>query len=78
MRSSTETPTLSSGLTRWSGLALMLSGLLLAVPMLFHPDDSNPLSFQRAAWAPCRPISPNSMRTALAISSVWTGAQATR
>ncbi|MBK9712034.1 MAG: hypothetical protein IPO81_12040 [Kouleothrix sp.] len=52
MRSSTETPTMSSGLTRWSGLALMLSGLLLAVPMLFHPDDSNPLSFQRAAWAP--------------------------
>src|SRR5262245_42227930 len=42
----------SSRLTRWSGLALLLAGVLVAIPMLFHPSDSDPQAFVRAAWLP--------------------------
>jgi hypothetical protein len=30
---------------RWSGLALMLAGLLIAIPTLFHPSDADPRAF---------------------------------
>jgi hypothetical protein len=43
---------LSARLTRWSGLALMLAGALIAIPTLFHPSDADPRAFQSAAWAP--------------------------
>jgi hypothetical protein len=39
-------------LTRWGGLALMLAGLLIAIPTLFHPSESDPRAFLNAAWAP--------------------------
>jgi hypothetical protein len=42
----------SARLTRGSGLALMLAGLLTAIPTLFHPSDADPRAFQSAAWAP--------------------------
>jgi hypothetical protein len=44
--------TLSARLTRWSGLALLLAGLLIAIPTLFHPSDSDPQAFLNAAWTP--------------------------
>jgi hypothetical protein len=36
---------LSARLVRWSGLALMLAGLLIAIPTLFHPSDADPRAF---------------------------------
>jgi hypothetical protein len=37
---------------RWSGLALMLAGVFIALPTLFHPSDADPRAFQNVAWAP--------------------------
>lgn len=36
----------------WSGKALICSGIVVAVSMLFHPDDTAAGSFLRAAWVP--------------------------
>jgi len=33
---------MSSKAIKWIGLLLMISGLMLAVPILFHPDVSKP------------------------------------
>jgi hypothetical protein len=35
-----------------SGALLIIGGLLIAVPMLFHPDDSKPGFALQAAWIP--------------------------
>jgi hypothetical protein len=42
----------SARLMRWSGLALMLAGLLIAIATLFHPSDADPHGFQSVAWTP--------------------------
>jgi hypothetical protein len=42
----------SSRLIRWSGLALLLAGLLIAIPMLLHPDPADPRAVLSNAWAP--------------------------
>jgi hypothetical protein len=36
----------------WSGKALMISGILIAASMVFHPDDTAAGSFLRPAWIP--------------------------
>jgi hypothetical protein len=35
-----------------SGTLLIIAGILIAVPMLFHPDDSQPGFAMHAAWVP--------------------------
>jgi hypothetical protein len=52
MFNANEQTMFSARLTRWSGLALMLAGLLIAIPTLFHPSDADPRAFQSAAWTP--------------------------
>ena len=52
MVNTNEQTLVSARLTRWSGLALMLAGLLIAIPTLFHPSDADPRAFQSAAWTP--------------------------
>ena len=42
----------STQLIRWSGLALLLAGLLIALPVPFHPDNADPEAVIRAAWVP--------------------------
>jgi hypothetical protein len=42
----------SSRVIRWSGLALLLAGLLIAIPMLFHPSDADPQAVLNSAWVP--------------------------
>jgi uncharacterized membrane protein (UPF0136 family) len=38
---------------RWSGLALMLAGALVAIPTLLHPDEiANPSVMMDASWVP--------------------------
>lgn len=39
-------------LTRWSSSLLILSGMLVAVPMLFHPDVDQPGFAMQRAWVP--------------------------
>ena len=42
----------SSNLVRWSGGALLLAGILIAVPVLFHPDDvAHPETVLTTTWA---------------------------
>src|SRR5258706_11826227 len=41
----------SNTLIRWSGAALALSGLFIAVN-LFHPNGNDPLSLTNPAWTP--------------------------
>jgi hypothetical protein len=52
MFNTNEQPTISMRLVRWCGLALMLAGLLIAIPTLFHPSDADPRAFLNPAWAP--------------------------
>jgi hypothetical protein len=52
MRTSNDQTILVVRLTRWSGLALLVAGLLIAVPTLFHPSDADPRAFLNGAWAP--------------------------
>src|SRR5690348_3792303 len=52
----------STSLTRWSGLALLLSGALIAVPIVFHPSYADPQALLRPAWLP--------VHTALTISAI--------
>jgi hypothetical protein len=52
MLNANEQTVFSARLIRWSGSALMLAGLLIAIPTLFHPSDADPHAFQSAAWAP--------------------------
>jgi hypothetical protein len=52
----------STSLTRWSGLALLLSGALIAVPIVFHPSYADPQALLRPAWVP--------IHTALTISAI--------
>ena len=41
-----------SDLVRWSGGALLLAGVLIAVPVLFHPDDvAHPETVLSTTWA---------------------------
>jgi hypothetical protein len=42
----------SSRLIRWSGLALLVAGLLLAIPVLLHPNDADPRAPLQAVWVP--------------------------
>jgi hypothetical protein len=42
----------SSRLIRWSGLALLLAGLLVAIPILFHPSDADPQAVLNSIWVP--------------------------
>jgi hypothetical protein len=42
----------STSLTRWSGVALLLSGALIAVPIVFHPSYADPQALMRPAWMP--------------------------
>jgi hypothetical protein len=42
----------SSRIIRWSGLALLLAGLLIAIPFLFHPSDADPQAVLNSAWVP--------------------------
>jgi hypothetical protein len=39
-------------LTRWSGVALLLSGVLIAVPIVFHPSYADSQALLRPAWMP--------------------------
>jgi hypothetical protein len=41
-----------TSLTRWSGVALLLSGVLIAVPIVFHPSYADAQAFLRPAWVP--------------------------
>lgn len=43
---------MSSKAIKWISLLLMISGLLLAVPILFHPDVSKPGYALTDAWVP--------------------------
>jgi len=52
MFNTNEQTMVSARLTRWSGLALMLAGVFIAIPTLFHPSDADPRAFQSAAWVP--------------------------
>jgi hypothetical protein len=42
----------SSRLVRWSGLALLLAGILIAVSALLHPSDADPRAALSSAWVP--------------------------
>ena len=42
----------SSRLIRPSGLALLLAGLLVAIPILFHPSDADPQAVLNSIWVP--------------------------
>jgi hypothetical protein len=42
----------STTLVRLSGLALLLSGVLIAVPIVFHPGEADPQALLRPAWIP--------------------------
>jgi len=42
----------TSRLIRWSGLALLLAGVLLAIPVLVHPNDADPRAVLPRAWVP--------------------------
>jgi hypothetical protein len=42
----------STSLTRWSGLALLLAGALIAVPIVFHPSYADSQALLRPAWVP--------------------------
>ncbi|HEX6477589.1 MAG TPA: hypothetical protein VF043_02000 [Ktedonobacteraceae bacterium] len=52
----------STSLIRWSGVALLLAGALIAVPILFHPSYADPQALMRPAWVP--------IHTALTISAI--------
>jgi hypothetical protein len=42
---------LSSKLTRWAGLALLLAGVLIAVPVVLHPDETaEPSTLLTNSW----------------------------
>jgi hypothetical protein len=43
---------MSTKAVRWSSVLLIISGLLLAVPILFHPDLSKPGYALLSAWVP--------------------------
>jgi hypothetical protein len=43
---------LSKTLVRLSGLALLLSGILIAVPIVFHPSYADSQALLRPAWVP--------------------------
>jgi hypothetical protein len=40
----------SSRLMRWSGLALLIGGLLIAIATTFHPDDADPRALLMSSW----------------------------
>lgn len=42
----------SKTLARMSGVALLLAGALIAVPILFHPSNADPQALIRPAWLP--------------------------
>jgi hypothetical protein len=42
----------SSRLIRWSGLALLIAGMLIAGAAIFHPSDADPRAFLSPAWVP--------------------------
>ena len=46
----------STTLARLSGLALLLSGALIAVPIVLHPSDTDPQALLRPAWVPVHTI----------------------
>jgi hypothetical protein len=52
----------STSLIRWSGVALLLAGALIAVPILFHPSYADPQALMRPVWVP--------IHTALTISAI--------
>jgi hypothetical protein len=52
----------STSLIRWSGVALLLSGALIAVPIVFHPSYADPQALMRPAWLP--------VHTALTIAAI--------
>ena len=42
---------LSTKLIRWSGLALLLAGVLIAIPILLHPDETaDPMAVLGSSW----------------------------
>jgi hypothetical protein len=43
---------MATKLIRWSGLVLILAGLLVAGPVLFHPSDTDPSSPLTTPWVP--------------------------
>ena len=43
---------MSSNVMRWGGLAALVSGVLVAVPGLLHPDESNPSAYSDPIWGP--------------------------
>lgn len=44
---------LTSKFVRWSGLVLLLAGVLVAIPTLLHPDEiADPSVMQSASWVP--------------------------
>src|ERR1041384_1073980 len=47
---------MSSRVIRWSGLALLLAGLLLGIAIILHPDEANPNAVLEAAWAPVHQV----------------------
>jgi len=47
---------MSSRLIRWSGLALLLAGLLLGIAIILHPDEANPNAVLEVAWAPVHQV----------------------
>jgi hypothetical protein len=53
---------LSKTSVRVSGVALLLSGALLAVPILFHPSEADPQALLRPIWLP--------VQTALTIAAI--------
>jgi len=52
----------STRLVRVSGLALLLAGTLIAVPVLLHPSDADPQALLHPAWVP--------VHTAFTISAI--------
>ena len=52
----------STSLIRWSAVALLLSGALIAVPIVFHPSYADPQALTRPAWVP--------IHTALTIAAI--------
>lgn len=46
----------TSSLLRWSGLAAILGGALLALTMLFHPNDADPNAIGLTAWTPVHAV----------------------
>src|SRR5215471_14747218 len=52
----------STSLIRWSAVALLLSGALIAVPIVFHPSYADAQALTRPAWVP--------IHTALTIAAI--------